>query len=84
MSEIESIQKEIEKLPNEIEGYKRRIMDLGNFVVIEYSKKQLFIRHVHPGIFPAQEVEDNLLVDVVASTIEDAVKEMSKKIQHYL
>lgn len=38
MSETESFQKEIEKLPNEIEGYKRRIMDLGNFVVIEYSR----------------------------------------------
>jgi hypothetical protein len=63
--------------------YIRRIMVLDNFVVIEYSKQQLFIRHIHPNSFPSELVEENLLFDVVAPTLEEAVRKMREKVDSF-
>jgi len=63
--------------------YIKRVMVLDNFVVIEYSKRQLFVRHIHPNSFTSEIIEDNLLFDVVAPTVEEAVQKMQKKIQDF-
>lgn len=70
-------------LKPELDGYQKRIMVLDDFVVIEYSKRQLFFRHVHPNSFDSKLIEDNLLFDVVARNEDEAVKKMKKKIEEY-
>lgn len=83
MSDAEQLEQKIEDLPPKFGDYVRRVMVLDNFVVIEYSKRQLFIRYIHPNSFTSKEVEDNLLFDVVANSMEKAVREMKKKIDEY-
>ncbi len=72
-----------ETLPDCIGGYKKRIMMLDDFVVVEYSKRQLFIRHIHPDSIPTDEVDKYLLFDVVASSVDEAIRKMREKIELY-
>ena len=83
MTDSKSIENTFNELPNELDGYKKRIMVLDDFVVIEYSKRQLFIRHVHPEAFDSKTINENLLFDVAARNEEEAVKKMKKKIEEH-
>ncbi|CAN5200784.1 hypothetical protein BH23BAC3_BH23BAC3_35660 [soil metagenome] len=58
-------------------------MELDDIVVIEYSKRQLFFRHINPDSFSSKQVEENLLFDVVAPNQKEAIKKMKRKIQEY-
>jgi len=83
MSTSEQTEDQINELPPELGEYKRRIMVLDDLVVIEYSKRQLFIRYIHPDSIPSDEVESSLLFDVIASTVEEAVEKMKPKVKKY-
>jgi hypothetical protein len=83
MNNPESIEYTFNDLKPEIDGYKKRIMVLDDFVVIEYSKRQLFFRHVHPDAYDSELIDENLLFDVVARNEEEAVIKMKKKIEEY-
>jgi len=83
MTISESNENTFNDLKPEIDGYQKRIMVLDDFVVIEYSKRQLFFRHVHPNAFDSKLIDDNLLFDVVARNEDEAVKKMKKKIEEY-
>ncbi len=86
MATAETTEELLNELPEflgENDEYMRRIMVLDNFVVIEYSKQQLFIRHIHPNSFPSELVEENLLFDVVAPTLEEAVRKMREKVDSF-
>lgn len=83
MTISESNENTFHDLKPEIDGYQKRVMVLDDFVVIEYSKRQLFFRHVHPNAFDSKLIDDNLLFDVVARNENEAVKKMKKKIKEY-
>ena len=83
MTNPESIEYTFNDLDPEIDGYTRRIMELDDFVVIEYSKRQLFFRHVHPDAYDSKLIDEYLLFDVIAKNEEEAVKKMKKKIEEY-
>jgi len=70
-------------LREDIDGYKRRVMILDNFVLIEYSKKALFSRYINPKSFSKEEIKENLLFDAVAPNEEEAIKLMKEKIRDY-
>jgi hypothetical protein len=72
-----------QQLPPELDGYTLRVMELDDIVVLEYSKRQLYFRHIHPNSFPAELVEENLLFDVVAPNRQEAEKKMKGKVRKY-
>ena len=74
---------ESQELPSELDGYTLRVMELDDIVVLEYSKQQLFFRHIHPDSFTSEQVEENLLFDVIAPNKKEAVKKMKRKVQIY-
>lgn len=81
-------EKEI-KLPHSIpyEGneYKKRILEADNIAVIEYSKEAVMMRHLlRPGIISEKRVKDNLLVESVKPTLEEAIEDMKEKIKPYI
>lgn len=64
-------------LPVSLGDYQRRIMTY-DYVIIEYSKKPVFrsaIRDVKKD-----HIEENLLIDVSADTVEEAVSQIKSKI----
>jgi hypothetical protein len=77
VSETEKYSAELafSELPDSINGFSKRIMELDNFVVIEYSKRQLFGRYLHPDSYPEEMVKESLLFDVVRPTLKEAVEE---------
>lgn len=83
MIDSESVSNTFQELEPEIDGFKKRIMVLDDFVVIEYSKRQLFFRHVHPDQYDSEEINEKLLFDVVAKNEEEAVKKIKEKIRNY-
>ncbi|PWN05938.1 hypothetical protein [Rhodohalobacter mucosus] len=86
MATAETAEDLLNRLPESLgenNEYIRRIMVLDNFVVIEYSKRQLFIRHIHPNSFSSEEVEENLLFDVIAPTVAEAVTKMELKVKSF-
>lgn len=70
-------------LKDEIDGYKKRVMILDNFVLIEYSKRALFSRYINPNSFSKKEIKDNLLFDAVAPNEEEAIDLIKEKIRDY-
>ena len=72
-----------QELPPSLDGYTLRAMELDDIVVLEYSKKQLFFRHIHPNSFSSRVVDENLLFDVVAPNRRVAEKKMKDKVRQY-
>lgn len=70
-------------LRDEIGDYKKRVMILDNFVLIEYSKKALFSRYINPTSHSEKEIKENLLFDAIAPTEKEAIKIAKKKIKDY-
>jgi hypothetical protein len=86
MINSEPIEDQLEKLPpnlGENEEYIRRIVVLDDFVVIEYSKKPMFIKHFHPSKVSGKDIDENLLFEVTAKTVEEAVKKMDQKVKNF-
>jgi hypothetical protein len=75
-------EQKIALLPASINGYERRVLNLREFVVIEYSKQECFIRHIHP--VSDRFYEENLLFDVLASSVDEGVALMLDKIKAQL
>ena len=77
---------QIEKLPpnlGEKDEYLRRIAVFDDFVVIKYSKRPMFIKHIHPSKVTGKDIDENLLFEVTARTVEEAVKIMGDKVKSF-
>jgi hypothetical protein len=77
------------KLPPSVfhEGkeYKRRVLEADRLAVIEYSIEAVMMRHLlRPDVISKKRVKDNLLVESVKPTLEEAIEDMKKKIKPYL
>jgi len=86
MIKSEPIEDQIEKLPSKLgehKEYLRRIAVLDDFVVIEYSKRPMFIKHFHPSKVTGKDIEENLLFEVTARTVEEAIDKMGRKVNSY-
>lgn len=86
MIKSKPIEDQIEKLPaylGENEEYLRRIAIFDDFVVLEYSKRPMFIKHFHPSKVTGKDIEENLLFEVTARTVEEAIKKMEDKVKSY-
>ncbi|MBD3843140.1 MAG: toll/interleukin-1 receptor domain-containing protein [Campylobacterales bacterium] len=70
--------KSIEELPEEIDGYSRRVFEIIGFCVIEYSKKPCFYRflNMHSNI-----ATTDILYEVLERDIETAVANMKTKLK---
>jgi hypothetical protein len=71
-------------LPEAINGYERRVLNLRDFVVIEYSKQECFTRHIHPSELSTEFLKENLLFDVLATSVDEGVALMFDKIKAQL
>jgi hypothetical protein len=67
-------------LPVRIGEYIFRQMHLDNFIVLEYSKEAVMMRHIVPDSISEERIRNNLLVDVKESSLELAINEMKKKL----
>lgn len=72
-------------LPQEIQGFKRRIITVNNSSTIMYSKDGNLllknIKHSETRIKDLSEFSKNLLYEVTANTLEDCVAKMKSKIE---
>jgi hypothetical protein len=68
------------ELPPKIDDYILRVGDVGKFTVMEYSKTQLFMRHITHAERLHKLVPDNLLYEVISTTEEDAYDQMHARV----
>lgn len=67
------------------EEYKRRVLQANDLVVIEYSIEAVMMRHLlRPGVISEKRVKENLLVESVKPTLEEAIEDMREKIKPYV
>ena len=64
----------IENLPESIGDYKKRILVIDQFVIIEYSKRALMMRHLNQKSISDELVKENLLFEVKARSLKQAYK----------
>lgn len=86
MIKSKPIEDQIEKLPSNLgenEEYLRRIAVFDDFVVLEYSKRPMFVKHFHPSKVTGKEIEENLLLEVTARTVEEAIEKMGEKLKSF-
>ena len=79
-SRISNIE-QLNDLPLKLGEYQRRIMTY-DFVIIEYSKKPVF-RYALENV-SEEHIRENLLFDVKANTVKEAVDEIKEKISQSL
>lgn len=71
----------VSTLPDNIGDYIKRVLQVDNLAVIEYSKRALMMRHLTKKQFPDETVKENLLFEAVAPNIEIAVMQMQRKLE---
>jgi len=65
--------------------YKKRLLEVEDFVVIEYSTEQVMTRHLFkPGKIPQERVDEVLLEEAIESSVDKAVDVIEEKIQKYI
>lgn len=65
--------------------YKRRVLQANDIAVIEYSIEAVMMRHLlRPGVISKKRVNENLLVESIKPTLDEAIIDMKEKIKPYL
>jgi hypothetical protein len=80
MKNIEKNTNDSIELPTRIGEYILRQMHLDSYVVIEYSKEAVMMRHIAPNSISKDRVKRNLLLDVKEHSLDKAINKMKEKL----
>lgn len=70
-----------ENLPNEIDGFQRRVAVIDNYSTIIYSKDGgLLVKNLSGSILDSDYIDRNLLFEVIGNSLEESYQKISEKI----